>query len=258
MQMDTPALPKELKALLRRGWGLDELVTAPLPITSAERLGLFLELLVPDHTLWGTVDPETGRAVLPGSKPVASLVKELHESECRLSVISWEGRQHILRDLRTATLTVMHSFPEPTEENPNNRRPVWLREYHLRDGEKVLRRHGNSMSEKAGSGESFRAAAVRAIHQELSLMPSLRHLKPPYFFELSQHPGVRMVAGPKTAEPFIYAPDVRQTPRYPGILTRNELERFIWVMPRRHFNPDGYHEQNTEHYFEWVPVTPIT
>lgn len=256
--MDIPyvALPPDLRSALQDEWERDRGDLSPISISNEDGLGIYLELLAPDHLKWGALNPESGEEFFPGSKPVESLFAELRANEARLSVVTWQGQRYILRDIRTAAITVLHNYHDPKDGQPYHRTAVWLREYHLRNGQQVWRRHRNSMSEKLIEGESFRDAAIRAVHQELSLEPTAIYFEKPYLFEMDSFPGVIMPADQERSnDAFIYKPDVRHTPRYPGILTRNRIGVFYWAMPERFFNPSGYHEEDTEHYFVWVPVT---
>lgn len=225
---------------------------APLEITSEERLMVFLELLVNEYKEWGTI---------PGSKPLSRFLDEFRNRECRNFVITWLGEQLLLRDIRTATLyvtTTLASFPPAkhlaaTRKVWASTRKVWLKERHLENGVMVDRKHRNSMSEKLLPGETFRDAAIRALRQELSIDPAPHHLKPPYFFSVSDYP---MISGTWTQNKKEDGlPDIRDTPRYPGLVTRNELEHFFWVMPEEYYRVDGYQEPKTNHYFSWEEVS---
>ncbi len=238
------ALPEGLIHVLHELFNLSE---EPLRIDSEESLLIFLELYVPGFREWGTAK---------GSKSVAVLLKEFREHECVLSVIEYQGTKYILRDIETATLYVTANVHQPTLLNPRHISKKWLREYHLEGNEAVRRTYRNSMSEKRNLvHETFLQAAIRALQQELTLHPSPEHLISPHLFPMSDYPMVQDIKEMSVCERALPSlPDVRWTKRYPGTLTRNRLEHFIWAMPDEYFNPAGYHEPKTNHYFEWVPV----
>jgi hypothetical protein len=239
------ALPEGLSDALRDLYALSG---DPVHIESPEMLIMILDAYLPEYKEWGTDER---------SKSVSVLVKELLERECSLSLITYGDKKYILRDIETATLYVTSKVHRPTDMNPNHLDKLWLREHHRKGDKIVYREHHNSMSEKRNlDHESFFEAAVRALRQELSLDPKPEHLLSPYLFPMSEYPTVHQVVGieniQKQALPSL--PDVRRTGRYPGTLTRNKLEHFIWDMPDEYFKPLGYQEPKTNHYFEWTLV----
>ncbi len=179
--------------------------------------------------------------------------RELRKGECRLFVVEHEGNGYVVRLIRTATLHVKVQLPSPTSRNPSFQKVFRLKEYHLNDGKRKYRKYDNSMSEKLAPGETYRDAAVRAIQQELGIFPEEAHLGPPHFFSMKEYPWFKNPGGiPKEEGGHLpNEPELRETPRYPGIYTNNELEHFIWHMPLEYCRPEGYHEPGTNHYFEW-------
>jgi len=221
-----------------------------MEILTENSLRLMLDMLVPQHVDWGKDER---------SKPVEYLVTELLERDCRLYVIDWKGTQLILRDIRTATLYVTTTRPAPEGTIPSFKK-LWLREYHLVNGMRIPRSYNNSMSEKRTLDEqSYLETAIRALRKELSINPQPQHFMPPHLFSMSEYPQIMGEWTRRTSDTNIdnvglRDPDIRPTPRYPGIVTRNQLEHFMWVMPDEFFVPEGYHEPNTNHYFEWEDV----
>lgn len=239
--MDTNA---PLEELLRGFADLYPVPLEPLKIDSEDSLRLMLELLVPDHGSWGT----DGR-----SKPVDYLISEFLRNEAVFTLIDLRG-QRILRDIRTATINVTTMVPSPTERAPTLKKKLVLKEEHLVNGVMVPRRYQNSMSEKLFvTDESYLPAVARALQEELGIEVREEHLRPPHLFPMSEYQSVQYVRAQETPE-FSEERDIRTSGRYPGILVRNMLQHFIWVMPEEYFNPDGYHEQGTNHYFRWEEV----
>ncbi len=235
------------------GLGLEGIMNrpnGPMEIRSEDQLRLLLNMLVPQHIDWG----KDGR-----SRSLDHLITELLERDCRLYVIEWKGAQLILRDIKTATLYVTTERRAPAGSSPSVKK-LWLREYHLVNGNRVPRSYNNSMSEKRTLDESsYLHAAIRALRKELSIDPKPEHFMPPYLFSMTEYPDVVGEWTPSTEQSRIEQiglrdRDIRETPRYPGILTRNQLEHFMWLMPDEYFVPEGYHEPGTNHYFEWQPL----
>jgi hypothetical protein len=147
------------------------------------------------------------------AKPFEKLIKEIESGETQ---IIFENNNPI-RIIQTARVYVYCKGKQLVEAKQ------------IINGNERFRNF-KSVSEKFKLDESAINAAVRGIKEELGIiirdsdLVSLENVK-----------------------------DGKESPSYPGLLTRYDFYDFRWDMPEKYFKPEGYiaYEENATTYFEW-------
>ena len=155
-----------------------------------------------------------------GAKTLNHLIAELSATEAELS--ARDGL--VVRRIRIARVSVCYIV---------GGKKLLLREQKqvFKDGRERIRRHlGSSISEKIRKGENPEEVARRAIQEELGINEYLR----------------------LSSNGIIYVP-LSPSRSFPGLLTENSIYVFCVHLLEKHYNPNGYieeqHDKST--YFVW-------
>lgn len=157
------------------------------------------------------------------AKTLAHLLGELRAGESRL-VVADDGS--LVRHVEGSAVIVLSG------DSGEDRMVLVEDHQRFRDGRVRRRDLPNSVGEKLTPGEDPRAAALRAISEELGLPGSGR---------LSAH-GIERGRVVSTS--------------YPGLVTENVIHRFVYELPEGEWSPDGYRETQADKVtvFRWDPV----
>lgn len=161
------------------------------------------------------------------TKTVEDLWKEIQNGESRLAI---SKRGKLMRLVERAQALVYH-------EGPTGR--LFLRESMqvFANGTRRIRKQDISVSEKRQQGERALTAMARGIREELGI--TLVDLS-----VLERIPGE-------------FRSSSKSSKSYPGLIAKNRMTRFRWLMPIEHFDPEGYVEHQPQRKttcFDWMPA----
>lgn len=219
-------------------------------ITSATRLRMMLELLVPELPTWGTA---------PGTYTAETFIDQAYrraitKREATMFMVPIRGEDKIIRRIRTITILIGCSHPELGT--------VYLYERKLKNGVLQQRKHQNSMSETLWLNETDpRLAVRRAMLEELNVRVPLACLQKPYLNPITStfkalsvlEAGYDFMASHHAMPPEVFP---HFSDKFPGTITWNTLDHFYFNMPLKYFNESGYLDGVTGNRFNWSITHP--